>query len=750
MEDVSKIPIQHSTDINDSKNTDSNAISDNKPVVKKRIKSIKFKKISPKILKGKKVKSDRVKQLKKEQRESLPPELFVNNTSQTCACFDNHEHIKIQEVIYEEELIGREILESFSNQSFHESSLTSPIITKVESTNIYENYAEFDYQGDISQVAWFYVGISFEPGGFDLAYTILYNFERSTHRVSFKKLELSPNDFDRSIYFSIWAVDYNGQLSEPGISNAIIMNTSATLGQQHYAMNIKLSPMAIGLNGFPQSEPAVFPANMQTFLNRVVPIIKEVYGPPSKSSTVTFVQDARYDRSNIYLAGRHAILGSFDVLNPRLLVHELIHAWKGKVTLTSDKTWDYDPKLSGFEESLAEGVAYIVMNKYHEQYPDNLLDGIYTYDSLTGPEYEWRNLSILTTEDFWSDRAGMNLHLERYHQGAAAIIKMWVEDENVFKNFNKAYYKHLNENIGVVPTRNLTLALFVKVLDTVEEIPIKKWLKAQRIFDCKNRIGPKIFIKRYNYCNTNEYLSFNQIFYFETFKNGSDWSILKEEYQDVTDFSQISASTLYDYHNKNGKIGTVRLLNYKGEEVWRNSNIQLLPVGNPPQVLKFASAHLDFTSIDIADSHLSNDYFNEPNRHKVKIVESGRYILEINFEGVVRRFYGVLGHDFANFRGVYGFINGLTKGTIKMVHSFEPSNVYIIPVEKCVFKIPTNFTSRPNPNTTDDKLDSIPGKITIRLFNSKNQDLGKVKRNIGYGDYYGNQVFFLKRRDFKK
>ena len=70
----------------------------------------------------------------------------------------------------------------------------------------------------------------------------------------------------------------------------------------------------------------------------------------------------------------------------RLLVHEMIHMWKGKYAFSySEDNWGYSDDLSGFEE-IAEGLAYEILHDFVEAYP---------YDENTrlilegGPWWNW-------------------------------------------------------------------------------------------------------------------------------------------------------------------------------------------------------------------------------------------------------------------------------------------------------------------------------------------------------------------------
>lgn len=654
-----------------------------------------------------------------------------------------------------------------------ESVTIAPVITKLVTTNLHETHVEFRYDGNIGDVNRFFVSISYQSDGENpifmtserytkdvVKFEYVDNNTFASPKISFKELGMSQNDFNRSLYFKVWAIDYNNSPGPATISHAIRINTNAPLGLPHYAMNVEYVSRALNSDGKSTlSTPAVFPSNMATFVNRVLPIIKDVFGPPSKSSTVKFVKDASFTGSNIYYSYQHAIHGSFEKLNARLVVHELLHAWKGKTIITTDGNWNYDPKLSGFEESIAEGVAYIVMNKYHEQYQDDLLEDIQVYDSRTGSEYELRNIKTLSTENFWSDSNGMGLASERYSLGAAAVIKMWVEDENVFKNFNAAYFNYFNTYITETPSRDLISWLFKGVLPTVEGKPIQNWINEQRVFDCRNRIEDKVLINRYIYWHTNEYVSRNRISYYETFPNGSDWFMLKPEYVGE-DLTGIPANESFLFHNKNGATFNIRILNHRDEEVWVSGPIRSKPLKNPTgkqgEEWYFASIYLDITSADLNSSFLSDPTQNEGHyegtTHRVvlQIPQTGRYTIEVTVGGLTKRFYRVLGHELAGFNGVYGLINGLQNGRIEMTHS-KVSGTVVVDVNDHVFYTTgdTGFTSITNTNVTNNKKESIPGVVEIKLYNANDKYLGSTKRNIGYGDYNGNQFFFLKKSDFE-
>lgn len=607
------------------------------------------------------------------------------------------------------------------------SVVVAPTITSVKSLNIYETYMEFEYDGDDSQVEFFYVGVSKTPGNTDLFYGVMRNYQRSTKRLSNNELGLTS--LINRVYFTIWAKDLNGNFSAAVTSNAIFIRPNR-LGQPFYNFNFQFSPTGFDADGNTIDGFLSPPTNIQTFVNRVIPIIRDVIGHPAKNDTLTFVKDARYLGTNIYIPDEHAVYSSFTSFNPRLLVHELVHAWKGKNILAADENWNYNPTLSGFEESMAEGIAYIVMNKYHLDFPNDTIASPQIYDSINGHDYEWRNLYQLITEDFWSDSGGMGLALERYYTGSAAIIKMWIEDPNVFKKFYRFYYLFLNRNRLVTPTRELVINIFDKVMGDVEGEDIRDWIDKQRIFDCEIQTGNKVFNKRLDRLYTEEYAVFNEFYYYETFDTGSDWF----KANDMGGF---------DFYNKNGSIGEIKIKNLStGVFVWEQ-DVQIQPILNPPVLYQYGSVRLHITSINVNDSYIST--LTSPNTYNVQVAEKGLYEIFVSFDNHTESYYQVLGHHLANFKGVYGCVKDLKRGFVKFSHS-EVEGEVILPIQDHVFSGATDFTA------IDDfvlnTVNSVPGVVTIELLNNFQQSMGSCKRNINYGDETGSQFFFFERSNF--
>lgn len=607
--------------------------------------------------------------------------------------------------------------------------VTAPVIVAVKSVNAYETWLEFDYPGDSSEIQYFYYGVSKTPGGSDLFSGVTFNYARQTKRISINEMGLTS--LVNRVYFSVWARDLNGNFSEIVTSPPKFI-VPVRLGQRTYQFNYTFATQGFDGNGNPTEGFSTIPNDIATFLNRVIPIVRSVIGPPSKNDTVTLIKDARFSGTNIYIPDEHSIHSDFLFLNPRLLVHEVVHAWKGKNILAADENWNYSPKLSGFEESMAEGLAYIIMNEYHKEFPNDTVTNPALYSSPTGSEYEFHNTHQITTEDFWSDTGGNGIALERYYQGAAAVIKMWIEDPGVFKDFYRSYYSFINRYRNETPSRDLIVSLFERVIGEVEGIDSRTWIDKQRIFDCIIEPGEKIWNRHFqrSYEVPNEYLSVNQFYYYETFSNGSDWAVLDNDTQ------------TFVYYDKNGTPGNIKIYDFDNQLVW-NQDVVIEPTINPPFAFQYGYVGVDITNINPSDSWI--DTFAN-NAYKIQISESGLYRIEVNFEDSSQTFYKVLGDDFANLFGVYGCVLGLEKGFIRFSHNLTGPESNLVPIKNFVFRTPTLFTSVED--FTFNTKSSIPGTVTIELFDRRGVPIGTTERNIYFGDERGNQFFYLGLEDF--
>ncbi len=451
-------------------------------------------------------------------------------------------------------------------------------------------------------------------------------------------------------------------------------------GQAGNQLTIKFANTGVDVSGnviagFNSSQKST----LQHFVNRMLPIIKDFYGPPSFSREILFRRNLAYSSFNIFLPDKGEI-NMADNFNFQLITHELIHAFRGKILVTSDEFWDYDPELSGFEEGMAQAVSYLCMNEYVRRHGNDNFNGFEIsakgdlYASSVGWDYDYRNVSALATTDFNSDQGGMRLGFERYEMGAAAFHKIFFEDPLFFKKFNALYYNRLNQNHQLTPSRKLLVDITEQIVPTIEGIPGDHWLDEQYVLDCELREGKHIWSRFTNYPYHTENVLYDEIYFFEVFPNSSNW------YYDRPDGSRI-------YHRMNGTQGRYLHFDEQNLVVHSEENFALLPAANPPipnagfSPVPIASyANITGTSEDLLFTGITT--LSGLRTHNLPDLELYKLTVRMNDPDggeVTQDFYRLQGRELVDPKDkIYGGILNHDGGTVTLYHNGNSTTANVV------------------------------------------------------------------------
>jgi hypothetical protein len=464
------------------------------------------------------------------------------------------------------------------------------------------------------------------------------------------------------------------------------------------------------------------------FVSRMLPIITEIYGPPSHSYTLTLVKDPAFASTNIFFSGPNSV--HMYHIYPQLLTHELIHAWRDNVVFASDLHWRYSPVLSGFEESFAQGVSFACMNRYVERYPmDAVVPGNTSYGSSFDWDYDFENTDLVTTTDYWSDASGTGIFWLRYELGAAAILKVMTEYPSFPRDFNRVYYERLNADHALRPSRELARDIIRQVAPAIEGREAGAWVDRQRIFDCRVRPGRKIWVNTQHYVGFMEYLVFQKVYHYETFSNGSEWSHWDP------------ASSSWRYHSLNGTLGHGDLRDWTGAVVWQK-DLRIEPVENPPQFLGFGSAAVHLSTDDDTEPWPGGD----PGPFALGLHRFGLYTLELRFGDVTTSLPRLMGDTLRTTRGVFGAVQHSSGGWISLDHAGEPRENPLRVVNGAFWGL-RSWASLPNPRTGS--VDSRPGPVHVTYVD----EMGAVyrdQRNVDLGSWSGNQLFLFDTQEMAR
>jgi len=467
-------------------------------------------------------------------------------------------------------------------------------------------------------------------------------------------------------------------------------------------------------------------ARLNDFIGKMYPIIESVYGSPSSSYTVTLVMDLWWSDSAVFYNSTDEIY--MDEIHYQLLTHELIHAFRNDVTISSDSNWDYDDTLSGFEEGFAQAVSYECMNRYIEAYPnDPYVNTNVIWLPDYGWEYDYQNLKQLRTTDFWSDTDGTGIVWRRYEMAAVAMIKINIESPGFYKAFNEEYYARINVDETWRPTRETIIEIIETLVPTIEKFDARTWIDKQHIFYSQIVTGKKVFHILQGY-PSHEFWMFQRAYFLETKDCGSEWACWDDE----------SWSWVY-HHNQNGTSGKGTLYNQFDKLVWEGA-LLMEPTSNPNDVggfWGFGSDELNFTISDTLEPWPGGDASD----FVFNLTEPGLYKFVAESNEATSTIYMLMGSQLVdNYHGVAGAIKGRPNGTIYLNHESFPDEVGI-PVIDGVFFGEREWIAVFNNKTR--YYDSVPGKVTVTFENADTGLVYETQRNIGYGSWNGTQVFLF-------
>jgi|GEM_PF-5131750 len=603
---------------------------------------------------------------------------------------------------------------------------SAPVITALHTFSWYSVFFEFAPSFDAETGISSYVyGIGSLPGQANLKWwTALDSRARKIPSSSLWTLGLSEGD---QFYITIYANNGNG-FSSQQVHTSPLSFVWQDAGDAQNLLSYEFG--AYGLTASGDSTATFSSSEISTythFLDRMIPIIREVYGPPSHAYTVRLVRDLYYNTSNIFFPGSNEIhIGTGEQLDPLLITHELIHSFRDDVILSADTLWQYDTELSGFEEGFAESMAMVCMNRYVELYPNDPIvhpGGDKVYNPLHESFYDMQNRAHLTTKDFWSDFNGMLLCYERYQMAATALLKMKTENADFARLFNGDYYAALNADHFHTNSRAALINTFTAVVNEVEGKPTPQWIDEQRIFDCRIVEGKKIYL--YTQYYPVMYLAniiFQRVYFAETFSNGSEWYANGQ------------------YHQLNGAQGVYRLFNYAGQLVEDASFITSpagQPFSGPGEYNGFASRYIALSTEASAEPWPGGD----PEDFIFNTDETGLYTFRVTIEGITENYPRVTGDDLVSSgAGVYGGIEHAKEGRIAFRHQSSP-DFDTVPVQNGAFSSINAWSSVFDPEYG--RGYTVPGKVEI-AYRDSTCELYLDRRNVIYGhDNNGTEVFLF-------
>ena len=237
---------------------------------------------------------------------------------------------------------------------------------------------------------------------------------------------------------------------------------------------------------FSSNFPEQAEAQYREFLSRVFPLMYGHLGPPAQTINVHIEYVGDTDSFTIVDDGRTLLTDAGFI--PRLIVHEFVHAWNGGFNISRDENWEYDDALTGFEEGLAEGMAYEVIHEYARSYPTHsatiqlLEHRPYQYWSAKTTSYDAiKNVRWTGAGDFWT--LGEYGAATRYSIAATTVQMMIRENAHFMKEFMARYHALIRDDPDWRPNRDDVAGMWADIVPTLNGYPLMEVLDTLPVFN---------------------------------------------------------------------------------------------------------------------------------------------------------------------------------------------------------------------------------------------------------------------------
>lgn len=249
-------------------------------------------------------------------------------------------------------------------------------------------------------------------------------------------------------------------------------------------------------------------AFLRDFQTKAYPLIQNLYGAPAWNGTVEVVNAGRSDGTQISDV-RLLAFGTYDVTNGRILLP--VYVRNNSVQLEDVKhaflllminafhgplSFQYDAWEQGFARAAAAILSRDPILGFADPTANFLYSLLQFYDLLNqpplgNPTFFPPSQANVSLEGFSIGK----MFLARFGMSGAAWQKVYIENQNFFRQFNAAYYAQYDANAqpklsGNVPALRTIAA---SVAPTVEGLPFAQWFERQYILDSSVSLGNRLY-----------------------------------------------------------------------------------------------------------------------------------------------------------------------------------------------------------------------------------------------------------------
>jgi len=274
--------------------------------------------------------------------------------------------------------------------------------------------------------------------------------------------------------------------------------------RSHDANNLSFAFPAAGAPG---SWTAAQQAELQTIIDIVYPELKNVYGAPSWSGTVTILNG---DALTPIISDRNALSGgAYDVTRREILFAQFNSIQTKVLSLTQMMAIAFRGPASisydAWERGMARGATLVTVRSVLPllearfgagsiDVADPLWHALDRYDLLNQPPLGTDRFFPPARENEPVDTGSLaGMLVPRLQMSGSAWLKVAAEKPTFFREFNDAYYHALATNPNLKNNVPGLRALAAGIAGTVEGLPFDDWYQRQHILDTSVTPGTKLY-----------------------------------------------------------------------------------------------------------------------------------------------------------------------------------------------------------------------------------------------------------------
>ncbi len=265
---------------------------------------------------------------------------------------------------------------------------------------------------------------------------------------------------------------------------------AGTTGRSLMRTRLGAGTLTFAYNGWTAPDEDV----LRAFVTRAYPVLVSLYGQPASSAVVTLAAGgAAIEEGEITLdTGGDAITITLGPVPSDFaigdnghygldLMHLLLHAFHAPALIG----------LDAWEEGMTRAAAMIAATQLDPSF-DPALESSYLL-----PLYDYLNQPGLTNASLSPRNGNVAMSIWRLGMALSAWLKIYIENPNVFAQFNAQYYAAVTGNAGLAGNQTALKNLLAGVVPMVEGLPLLTWYDNQYVLRPTAIVGKRLYFFEY-------------------------------------------------------------------------------------------------------------------------------------------------------------------------------------------------------------------------------------------------------------